>query len=202
MPRLFSTNGLLLGLLALLVLGLVPGMPTVASADDAAVPYDHIIERIDRVEFYRLADFGPPGSACNPCQIPQHMQCDTSCYAEIPSLSLICTQKIRGLSIGPFNREERGRILGELFKTDTIFITTGADDEPLAATRIVSAAGEGDDDYAIDIEGLEEGFKNTLIRASTTLGQLTVRVGTEQYTISLNDKIKDSLSRFLRQCPD
>jgi hypothetical protein len=185
----------------LLVIFLSGGL-SFANADDAVLPYDHVIERIDRVEFYRLADFGPPGSACNPCQIPQHMNCDTSCYAEIPSLSLICTQKVRGLSIGPFTREERGRILGELFKTDTIFITTGADDEPLSAPRIVSAAGDQDDDYAIDIEGLEEGFKNTLIRASTTLGQLTVKVGTEQYTIPLNDRIKDGLSRFLRQCPD
>lgn len=190
------------GFLVRLVIGLAVGLLPTARADDDDLPYDHVIERIDRLEFYRLADFGPPGSACNTCQIPQHMQCDTSCYAEIPSLSFICTQTIRGLSIGPFNRDERAIILGELFKTDMIFITTAADEEPLSAPRIVSVAGDEGDDYAIDIEGLDEGYKNTLIRASTTTGQFSVRVGTEQYAIPLSDKVKDSLNRFLRQCPN
>jgi hypothetical protein len=184
-----------------LLIALLPGMPDVVRADEDIRPFDHVIERIDRLEFYRLADFGSPDSACYPCQIAQHVKCDQSCYAEIPSVSLICTQKIRGLSIGPFDREERARILGELFKTDTIFITTTVGDEPLEAPRVASIAGDEDNDYAIDIEGLE-GFKNTLIRASTSPEQFSVTVGSERYTIPLSYKVKDGLYRFLKQCPD
>lgn len=197
----FQSRGPRFSPLVPLLMTLLSGVPTAAGADEMIRPFDHVIERVDRLEFYRLADFGAPDSDCNPCQIAQHAKCDQSCYAEIPSVSLICTQKIRGLSIGPFDREERGRVLGELFRTDTIFITTPLGDEPLAAPRIASVAGEVDNDYAIDIEGLE-GFKNTLIRASTVPEQFSITVGSEHYLIPLSPKVKDGLYRFLKQCPD
>lgn len=190
-----------LGPILPLLMTFLPGMLAAARADELIRPFDHVIERVDRLEFYRLADFGGPDSDCYPCQIAQHAKCDQSCYAEIPSVSLICTQKIRGLSIGPFNREERARLFGELLKTDTIFITTTLGDEPLAAPRIASVAGDVDNDYAIDIEGLE-GFKNTLVRASTGPEQFSITVGSEHYVIPLNPKVKDGLYRFLKQCPD
>ena len=175
-----------------------------AKAEFPNLPFDHVIERVDRLEFYRLADFGPSGSPCRPCQAAEHAKCDPACYAEIPSLSLICSQKIRGLSVGPFDRESRGRVLSELFNTDMVIITTAAGKDVLEAPRIISVAGTDEDNYAIDIEGLDEGFKNALVRASTATApeQFSVKVGTEDYVIPLSAKVKDGFYRFLKQCPD
>lgn len=186
-------------LMTLLLLAMLQG-----AAANEPLRLDHVIERIDRLEFYRLADFGPPDSACHSCLTAQHVKCNSSCYTEIPSLSLICSLKVRGLSIGPFDREERNRILGELLLTDTVFMTTPAGEEALAAPRIVSAAGYEEDNYAIDIEGLDNGFKNTLIRASIadTPAQFSVRVGLQSYMVPVTAKVQDGLYRFLKQCPD
>jgi hypothetical protein len=170
--------------------------------DQPPIRFDHVIERINRLEFYRLADFGPPGSDCHPCRIAQHVGCMDKCYAEITSLSLICTPTLKGMSVGPFTREERGQLLGELFKTDTVLITTALGDEPLAVRHITSASGESGDDYAIDLEGIE-GFKNTLIRASSLDSeQFSIIVGNESFVIPLSPKIRDGFQRLLKQCPD
>lgn len=171
-------------------------------AEDNILLLDHVIERVDRLEFYRLADFGPPDHPCNPCQTAQHVNCIESCYTEIPSLSLVCSTRIRGLSIGPFDREERARVLGELLRTDRVFFTTSAGEEPLTAPRVTSVAGHAEDDYAIDIEGFEPGYKNILVRASTAPDQFGVKVGPLTYRIPLSEKVKDGMYRFLRQCPD
>ena len=173
----------------------------VGSEEDASVRLDHVIDRIDRLEFYRLEDFGPPDSACHACLYPQHVNCNAACYSQLPSLSFVCSQKIRGLSIGPFDREERGGILAELFKTDTLFITTLNGDESLDAYRISSEAGMPGGNFAIDIEGLD-GLKNTLTRASTNSDQFSVRVGMKNYTIPITPRIRDAMYRFLKQCPD
>ena len=176
--------------------------PTVMAEDNPSVRFDHVIDRVDRLEFYRIDDFGPPGSACHECSSPQHVNCRASCYAEIPSLSLICSQRIRGLSIGPFDRAERGRILEELFKTDAITIFTDLGEELLDAPSISSESGDQEEDYAIDIKGLE-GFKNSLIRASSSdKEEFTVQVGKDDFIVPLNPKIRDGLHRFIRQCPD
>lgn len=171
-------------------------------AEEDILLMDHVIERVDRLEFYRLADFGPPDNPCNPCQTAQHVKCVESCYSEIPSLSLVCSARIRGLSVGPFDREKRALVLGELFKTDAVFVTTAAGEEPLEAPRVTSVAGHADDDYAIDVEGFERGYKNILVRASTAPDQFAVRVGPLTYRIPLSEKVKDGMYRFLRQCPD
>lgn len=186
-----------LGLLAGLLL-----MPFWCGAEDNVLLLDHVIERVDRLEFYRLADFGPPDHPCNPCQTAQHVKCLESCYSEIPSLSLVCSTRIRGLSIGPFDHEERAQVLGELFRHDTVFFTTSAGEEPLVAPRVTSVAGLADDDYAIDIEGFESGYKNILVRASTAPDQFGVKVGPLIYRIPLSEKVKDGMYRVLRQCPD
>ena len=185
--------------------------PQVSGADDFALPFnatdpqktlilDHAIERVDRIEFYRLSDFGPPESACHPCLSPQHIKCDTACYRGMPSLSLICSARVRGLSIGPFTRAERWQILEELFKTDQVSFLTAAGEEILEAPRVASSAGEDDSDYAIDIEGFE-GFKNTLVRASAAPEHFQVKIGPAIYEMPLDPKIKDGLYRFLKQCP-
>ena len=166
------------------------------------IRFDHVIERVNRLEFYRLADFGPPGSDCNPCQIAQHVNCKEQCYSEITSLSLVCAAHLQGMSLGPYSREERGQVLGELFKTDAIQITTGLGDEPLEVRKVSSVSGESEEAYAIDLEGIE-GFKNTLIRASALENeQFSIMVGNENFLIPLSPKIRDGFQRLLRQCPD
>ncbi len=186
---------------SLLTITLVYGHPATAETLDA-IHFDHAISRVDRLEFYRLEDFGPAGSRCHECKTAQHASCDPSCYAAIPSLSLVCSQKIRGLSIGPYSREGRARVLGELFKTDTIVISTDLGEEPLDAPSISSEGSGQEDDYAIDINGLE-GFKNSLLRASSSQrDQFNIQVGSEDFVIPLNPKISDDLHRFIRQCPD
>lgn len=166
------------------------------------IRFDHVIERVNRLEFYRLADFGPPGGNCNPCQIAQHVNCKKQCYTEITSLSLICTASLQGMSLGPYSREERGQVLGELYKTDRIQIFTGLGDEPLEIRSITSVSGENGEDYAIDLEGIE-GFKNTLIRASALENeQFSIIVGNEIFLIPLSPRIRDGFQRLLRQCPD
>ena len=185
--------------------GLWPSCAVMANTlggEKPPIHFDHVIERINRLEFYRLADFGPPGSDCNPCQIAQHVNCNKQCYAEITSLSLICAAHLQGMSLGPYSREERGQMLGELFKTDTIQISTGLGDEPLEIRNITSVSGEKGEDYAIDLEGIE-GFKNTLIRASALENeQFSIIVGNETFLIPLSPKIRDGFQRLLRQCPD
>ena len=187
--------------LALLSIASLNPRPLLAE-ENPSIRFDHAIDHFDRLEFYRMDDFGPPGSACHECSTPQHVNCNTSCYAEIPSLSLICSQRIRGISIGPFDRAERGLILNELFKSDAITISTDLGEESLDAPSISSESGNQDEDYAIDIKGLE-GFKNSLIRASSSdKEEFTIRVGTEDFIVPLNPKIRDSLQRFIKQCPD
>lgn len=195
------------GIALLLILG-----PSSRGADEMALPsnvpepqktviLDHAIERVDRIEFYRLSDFGTPESACHPCLSPQHIKCDTACYRSMPSLSLICTARVRGLSIGPLTRDERWQILEELFRTDEVYFMTSAGEEVLEAPRVASSTGEDDSDYAIDIEGFE-GFKNTLVRASAAPEQFRVKIGPAIYEIPLSPKTKDGLYRFLKQCPN
>ena len=187
--------------LALLSVASLNPLPVLAD-ENPSIRFDHVIDRVDRLEFYRMDDFGPPGSACHECSTTQHVNCNASCYAEIPSLSLICSQRIRGISIGPFDRAERGRILDELFRTDAIKISTDLGEESLDAPSISSESGDQDEDYAIDIKGLE-GFKNSLIRASSSdKEEFTVQVGTEDFIVPLTPKIRDGLHRFIRQCPD
>ena len=200
-------QGHLRSLAVLLAMSVCPG---VSGADELgltsnvtepkALILDHAIERIDRIEFYRLSDFGPPDSACHPCLSPQHIKCNTACYGSRPSLSLICSVKVRGLSIGPFTRVERWQILEELFKTDQVYFMTSAGEEVLEAPRVTSSTGEDDSDYAIDIEGFE-GFKNTLVRASAAPEQFRVKIGPATYEVPLGEKTKDGLYRFLKQCP-
>ena len=187
--------------LALLLIASVNPLPAMAE-DNPSIRFDHALDRVDRLEFYRLDDFGPPGSACHACSSPQHVSCNPSCYAEIPSLSLVCSQRIRGISIGPFDRTGRGRILEELFKTDAITISTDLGEESLDAPSISSESGDQDENYAIDIKGLE-GFKNSLIRVSSSdKEEFTVKVGTDDFIVPLNPKIRDGLHRFIKQCPD
>lgn len=162
---------------------------------------DHVIERVDRVEFYRALDFGPPGSACYPCLTPQHMKCPLLCYQQMPSLSLVCAAAVRGISIGPFDRRARGRLLEELLASDSVHFATAAGEESLTASRIASSAGTEDEHYAIDIEGLP-GFKNTLVRASTATEQFTLKIGPQLYIVPLSPKVRDGFYRLLRQCPD
>ena len=175
------------------------GLTSIVTEPQALI-LDHAIERIDRIEFYRLSDFGPPDSACHPCLSPQHIKCNTACYGSRPSLSLICSAKVKGLSIGPFTRAERWQILEELFKTDQVYFMTSAGEEVLEAPRVTSSTGEDDSDYAIDIEGFE-GLKNTLVRASAAPEQFKVKIGPATYEVPLGEKTKDGLYRFLKQCP-
>lgn len=200
--RRWPTDIRFLKALSALLMLLLPG--ALPAAEEAADPiqFDHAIFRGDRLEFYRLDDFGPPGSPCHECRTAQHVNCNPSCYAEIPSLSLVCTQKIHALSVGPFTHEQRGRIIGELFKTDSVFINTELGEETLASTSISSESSQREDDYAIDIKGLE-GFKNSLIRASSSeRDHFGIQVGSAEFAIPLNPRIRDDLNQFIRQCPD
>jgi hypothetical protein len=185
----------------MLLMACLNPLPVMAE-DNPPVRFDHVIDRIDRLEFYRIDDFGPPGSACHACSSPQHVNCQARCYSEIPSLSLICSQRVQGLSIGPFDRAGRGRILEELFRTDTITIFTDLGEESLDAPSISSESGDQEENYAIDIKGLD-GFKNALIRASSSDKEtFNIKVGTDDFMVPLNPKIRDGLHRFIRQCPD
>ena len=170
-------------------------------ADEAPEPFDHVLDYGSRLEFYRLSGFGPPGSDCHVCRTPQHVNCDQTCYEEMPSLTLICSRDTKAVSIGPFDRAERIKLLDELFKTDAIEISTPLGYEPLEARRVVSVLGDNSPDSSIDIEDLD-GLKNALTRASGANENFFVKIGTEAYKIPLTVKIQESLYRFLKQCPD
>jgi hypothetical protein len=119
----------------------------------------------------------------------------------MPSLTLICSRDTKAVSIGPFDRAERIKLLDELFKTDAIEISTPLGYEPLEARRVVSVLGDDSPDSSIDIKDLD-GLKNALTRASGANENFFVKIGTEVYKIPLTVKIQESLYRFLKQCPD
>ena len=128
-------------------------------------------------------------------------RCDVACYEQLPSLSLICSPSVHGLSVGPFDRDARGQQLSALLRTDSVRVATQIGVESLQATRISTVQGLEDNRYAIDLEGFE-GFKNTFERAYAAPQQFEVEVGQTVYSVPLSPRTRDGLYLFLKQCPD
>ena len=167
------------------------------------IAFDTLINRGPRLEFFRKADFGDANSPCYPCLIPQHVNCPAQCYQQATNLTLICSREIKGLSVGPFDRQERGRILSDLMKTDTVLVATLRGDETLHGRRISSQMGEdpGAENFGLDIEGFE-GMKEVLWRATDhEIEQFQIRVGPYVLSSILHVGNRDKIYDFLKQCP-
>ena len=164
--------------------------------------FDYPIYRGERLEFYRRADFSNSDPACRPCLVPQNVNCPLICYQQVPSLTLVCSGEIRAISLGPFTRRFRERILSEVFKTDSISFMTTEGEESVPVKTIRSEAGDEADQYAIDFEGIDS-FKSMLTRATPTeFSALNLKIGPQPYTIPLDVRIRSSMHDFLRQCPN
>lgn len=167
------------------------------------IAFDTLIHRGPRLEFFRKADFGDANSPCYPCLTPQHVNCPTQCYQQATNLTLICSREVKGLSVGPFDRRERGRILGDLMKTDTVLVASLRGEETLHARRISSQMGDepGGENFGLDIEGFE-GMKEILWRATAQeIEQFQIRVGPYVLSTILHVGNRDKFYDFLKQCP-
>jgi hypothetical protein len=167
------------------------------------IAFDTLIHRGSRLEFFRKEDFGNPNSPCYPCLTPQHVNCPTQCYQEATNLTLICSHEVHGLSVGPFDRQERGRILSDLMKHDQVLVTTIQGDEALRARRITSQIGDDSviENFGLDIEGFE-GMREVLFRATAPeMEQLQIQVGPYMLTTILSVGTRDKFYDFLKQCP-
>ncbi len=167
-----------------------------------SLSFDWAIQQGHRLEFYRQDDFGAAGDACNVCLTPLHVNCPTSCYRNIKNVSFICSASTRGISLGPYNRTDRNLMMNALFMNEQVIFANAFGEEPIEIPKISSQSGDSDDQYAIDLEGLE-GFKNILERATAQeLNQFSVRIGTEILTVPLEPKARSAFYHFLKQCPD
>jgi hypothetical protein len=171
-----------------------------AHAINASTPFDHVIEYGERLEFYRLSDFDMADSECRACLVPQHIGCNPACYADRPSLTMVCSASTRAISIGPLDGGMRSRVLAEIYRTDAVSFADQRGEDILTAPRVISVYDEPRGDYSIDIEGLTS-LKSSLIRAKSAYQSFAVRIGGEEYVIPLNHKINDAISQLLRQCP-
>jgi hypothetical protein len=167
------------------------------------IAFDTLIHRGPRLEFFRKADFGDANSPCYPCLTPQHVNCPTQCYQQATNLTLICSREVRGLSVGPFDRAERGRILADLMKSDTVLVATLRGEEALHARRISSQMGDdaGGENFGLDVEGFE-GMRDILRRATAPeIEQFQIRVGPYVLSTILHVGNRDKFYDFLKQCP-
>lgn len=165
--------------------------------------FDTLIHRGPRLEFYRKLDFGDANSPCYPCLTPQHVNCPTQCYQQAANLTLICSREVHGISVGPFDRAERGRILADLLKADTVLVATLRGEEALHARRISSQLGDdtGSENFGLDVEGFE-GMRNVLQRATAPeIEQFQIRVGPYVLSTILHVGNRDKFYDFLKQCP-
>ena len=194
-------------LLALLPLGVMsaegPIMEATPEAKLSFIAFDTLILRGPRLEFFRKIDFGDANSPCYPCLTPLHVNCPTQCYQHATNLTLICSREIKGLSVGPFDRKERGRILADLMKADKVLVATLRGEETLMARRISSQMGDdpGGENFGLDIEGFE-GMKDVLWRATDQeIEQFQIRVGPYVLSTILHVGHRDKFYDFLKQCP-
>jgi hypothetical protein len=167
------------------------------------IAFDTLIQRGSRLEFFRKADFGDANSPCHPCLTPQHMNCPTQCYQQATNLTLICSREVHGLSVGPFGRQERGRILADLMKTDSVLVATLRGEETLHARRISSQTGDdpNGENFGLDIEGFES-MRDVLWRATAPeVEQFQIRVGPYVLTTILQVGNREKFYDFLKQCP-
>lgn len=179
----------------------IPGL--VPSNELSFIAFDTLILRGSRLEFFRKADFGDANSPCYPCLTPQHVNCPTQCYQQATNLTLICSHDVHGLSVGPFDRQERGRILADLMKTDKILVATLRGEETLHGRRISSQMGDdpSGENFGLDIEGFE-GMKEVLWRATNQeIEQFQIRVGPYVLSTILQVGHRDKFYDFLKQCP-
>lgn len=164
------------------------------------IDFDTLIHRGPRLEFFRKADFN---GACLPCLTPQHVDCPSLCYEHATNLTLICSSEIKGLSIGPFDRSERMRILEDLLKTDRILVATSRGEELLDATRISSQRGNdaGQSNFGLDLIGFT-GMRDILMRATQTdISDFQIRVGPYVLSTQLHVGNRNKFDEFIRQCP-
>lgn len=167
------------------------------------IAFDTLIHRGPRLEFFRKADFGDTNSPCYPCLTPQHVNCPSQCYQQATNLTLICSREVKGLSVGPFDRKERGRILADLMKSDKVLVATLRGEEALQGRRISSQMGDdpGGENFGLDIEGFE-GMKEVLWRATDhEIEQFQIRVGPYVLSTILHVGNRDRFYDFLKQCP-
>jgi hypothetical protein len=167
------------------------------------IAFDTLIQRGPRLELFRKADFGDAHSPCYPCLTPQHVNCPTQCYQQATNLTLICSREVHGLSVGPFDRQERGRILADLMKTDSVLVATLRGEETLHARRISSQIGEdpSSENFGLDIEGFE-GMRDVLWRATDPeIEQFQMRVGPYVLSTILQVGNRNKFYDFLKQCP-
>ena len=164
--------------------------------------FDWPIQQGHRLEFYRQEDFGAVGDACHVCLTPLHVNCPTACYQDLKNLSLICSASTQGISIGPYNRSDRNLMMNALLTNEQVIFANTFGEETIEIPKISSQSGDHEDQYAIDLEGLE-GLKNSLERATANeLNQFSVRIGNEILTVTLEPKARSAFYHFLRQCPD
>jgi hypothetical protein len=172
-----------------------------ARAINASTPFDHVIAYGERLEFYRLSDFDTADSECRACLVPHHIGCNPACYADRPSLTMVCSAGTRAISIGPLDSGMRSRVLAEIYRTDAISFADQRGEDVLTAPRVISVHDEPRGDYSIDIEGLTS-LKSSLMRAESAYQSFAVRIGGEEYLIPINQRVNDALSQLVRQCPD
>ncbi len=164
--------------------------------------FDWPIQQGHRLEFYRQDDFGAAGDACHVCLTPLHVNCPAACYRDLKNLSLICSASTRGISLGPFSRADRNLMMNALLINEQVIFANAFGEESIEIPKISSQSGDNEDQYAIDLEGLE-GLKNSLERATAhELNQFSVRIGTEILTVTLEPKARSAFYHFLKQCPD
>jgi len=180
-----------------------PVPETLPKADLYFIAFDTLIHRGPRLEFFRKADFGDANSPCYPCLTPQHVNCPTQCYQQATNLTLMCSREVHGLSVGPFDRSERGRILADLMRTDKVLVATLRGEEALQARRISSQMGDdpGEENFGLDIEGFE-GMREVFWRATAPeIEQFQVRVGPYVLSTILHVGNRNKFYDFLKQCP-
>ena len=162
--------------------------------------FDTLILNGTRLEMYVREDFS---GDCAPCLMPHHVNCQGECYLKARNLSLVCSASVKGLSLGPFDRTERGKVLRDLYKTDSVIIATGEGETFLQGSRISSqSAGlEGMENFSVEIEGFR-GFRSVLEQSVTAgLESFQIRVGTYVLSTQLRVDARSHFSDFIRQCP-
>lgn len=167
------------------------------------IAFDTLILQGTRLEFFRKSDFGDANSPCHPCLIARHVNCPSECYQQATNLTLICSREVHGISVGPFDRQERGRILSDLMKTDRVLVATLRGEEAMQARRISSQLGDdpGGENFGLDIEGFE-GLREILRRATDPeIEQFQIRVGPYVLSTILHAGNRDKFYDFLKQCP-
>lgn len=166
--------------------------------------FDTLIHDNGRLEFYHLADFSGDRYACAPCLQPHHVNCPESCYLTASNLTLICTHKVMGLSLGPFDRANRQRTLNDLLLTDQVIVATAEGETALLGTRISSQSAFADaaDSFSIEVEGFRM-FKRALEQATTPdLESFQIRIGPHLISLPLSAAHRTLFNAFLRQCPE